>query len=314
LYDVWVGDHHWIAKEFLKPDEFETAPHHEFEALKLVSSLDIAPQPIYFQPQTASLPPVVIYEYIEGEMWDRHVPTAYELVQLAELWLKMHQVTRDDLWLSRGFERPVTEVSARFQVYFEGYANWAKENFLKGLDAVSTCLDLLHKHQPVIQEIEASKPVLCFCRADPRFANVIARPDGRIAFIDWEDSGLRDPARDLADLMCHANQEDLVTDDQWQPFLNAYLTERSKVDPAIAHRMQLYLAIFPLFWLAFLMNWGVKLAQSDQLSGWRVNELPANERLQRFLARSLAWPDWDISQQLNDVKDIQFFPAQTSID
>jgi thiamine kinase-like enzyme len=28
-----------------------------------------------------------------------------------------------------------------------------------------------------------------FCRADPRFANVITRPDGRLAMVDWEDSG-----------------------------------------------------------------------------------------------------------------------------
>jgi len=60
----------------------------------------------------------------------------------------------------------------------------------------------------------------CFCRSDARFANVIARPDGRVGLVDWEDSGLRDPARELADLLHHPNQEDLIDAEGWQPFLD----------------------------------------------------------------------------------------------
>jgi len=36
--------------------------------------------------------------------------------------------------------------------------------------------------------VSTDKP-LCFCRSDARFANVIARPDGRLGLVDWEDSG-----------------------------------------------------------------------------------------------------------------------------
>jgi hypothetical protein len=42
---------------------------------------------------------------------------------------------------------------------------------------------------PLIPEVA---PV-CFCRSDARFANVIARRDGRVGLVDWEDSACATP-------------------------------------------------------------------------------------------------------------------------
>jgi thiamine kinase-like enzyme len=67
---------------------------------------------------------------------------------------------------------------------------------------------------------------LVFCRSDPRCANVIARPDGRLGLGDWEDSGLRDPGREVADLLLHPNQEDLVAGPVWDAFLRPYQASR----------------------------------------------------------------------------------------
>jgi thiamine kinase-like enzyme len=46
---------------------------------------------------------------------------------------------------------------------------------------------------------------------DPRFATVIQGPDGHLTLVDWEASGLLDPASDIACLLTHPNQEDLLT-------------------------------------------------------------------------------------------------------
>lgn len=97
---------------------------------------------------------------------------------------------------------------------------------------------------PLIPEIAP----LCFCRSDPPFANVIARPDGRVGLVDWEDSGLRDPACELADLLHHPNQEDLIGPDAWRPFLDRYLPSR-RADAGFSERLRGYLAFFPVFWL-----------------------------------------------------------------
>jgi hypothetical protein len=102
---------------------------------------------------------------------------------------------------------------------------------------------------------------LRFCRSDPRFANVIARPHGRVGLVDWEDSGLRDPAPELADLLHHPNQEDLLGPEGWQPFLDRYLPT-CRDDPGFGEWLRGYLALFPVFWLGVLLAEGLRRAES----------------------------------------------------
>lgn len=77
LYDVRAGERHLILKEYLKPQEFAEAPAREFRALELMAPLDIAPRPILIHAEPEPpLGPVVVYEYMEGDMWDHRRPTA----------------------------------------------------------------------------------------------------------------------------------------------------------------------------------------------------------------------------------------------
>ena len=102
LYDVWVARRHLIAKEFLKPDEFATAPVREHRALALIAPLDIAPLPVAFAPEpNPPCGPVVVYEFLEGNGWERRRRSATELAKLAALWLTVHGVPTDGLWASR---------------------------------------------------------------------------------------------------------------------------------------------------------------------------------------------------------------------
>lgn len=307
LHDIWIGERHWIAKEYLKSDEFADAPRREFDALSLLADKDIAPQPIHFEPHTSDTPPIVVYEYMEGVMWDRHKPSPAELEQLAQAWLAVHAVTRDDLWISRNYDRSIVETIAMMQGYFMNYQAWAERYFKEGLPAVNLCMDILHQRRPIFEEIAAMKPPLYFCKSDPRFANVIRRPDGRIAFVDWEDSGLRDPARDLADLFSHPNQEDLLSPDDWGAFLRVYLAEMSRKDADLDYRIRLYLAIFPIFWMSLLMN-RIAQTQNKKLIDWSVNGLEGHQRLERIMGRMLAWSVDSIFYDFEPVSDYPFFP------
>ena len=312
LYDVWADRRHLIIKEFLKPDEFAHAPVREYRALELLSALDIAPQPVFFQPNPdPPLGPIVIYEYLEGEMWVRRCPSANELAQLAEVWLMVNALPTDNLWMSRGQDRSLDDVWAGFLTRFQRYAAWTETAYAAGRQAADLCLGLLERHRVVVRELTDSDPPLCFCRSDPRFANVIQRPDGRLGLVDWEDSGLGDPARDLADIMTHANQEDLVSPDEWQAFLQPYLAVRMGLDPGLRRRMHLYRAVFPVFWLNLLLGQGLGMIESGQPVTWHVHGLPAVERLRRYLARGLAWPALEFSNQMEALAGIEFFPADT---
>jgi len=320
LYDAWAGERHLIVKEFLKPAEYQDAPRREYAALRLLEPLDVAPRPAFYRPEpTGSLGPLVIYAYLEGEMWGRRKPSPVELEQLAALWLRLSALPTEGLWMSRGYERSLGERAleqrgalekraTRFRAQFEAYAEWAQDRFPPALRAAELCLDLIKRSREPVRELQASAVPLCFCRSDPRFANVIRRPDGRLAMVDWEDSGLRDPARDLADVMTHPYQEDLLAVQDWKALLEPYLAGRSAADPQLARRVHLYLALFPAFWLAVSIRAGIHAAQAGTLAGWRINGRSPNQRLRRYLARSLAWPETEFEDQLAVLADVRFFP------
>ena len=306
LYDVWVNGRHLIAKEFLKTEEEPDAPAREFQALQLLEHLDIAPSPIFYDPTIA---PIVIYEFMAGEMWDRKRPSPHELAQLAQLWTKMHAIPTEGLWLARDQYMPLTALESRFRDSFHRYAEWTAVAFPAGQYAAAHCFDLLAQVRTAAQELTEYPSTRSFCRLDNRFANVIRRPDGRLGLVDWEDSGLNDPARELADLITHVNQEDLLEMDDWQPFLTPFLATRTPFDPTIQERCHLYMAILPVIWLASLLDSGMRKANAQDITGWQINGLPANKRLRRYLARAQAWPNMAFHKQLAALDQVEFFPT-----
>src|SRR6185436_10885782 len=317
LYEAWAGDQHLILKEYLKPDELLEAPVREIRALERVASLDIAPRPVLYEPATASLGPIVIYEYLEGEMWDRRRPSREQLAQLAEVWIRLHTSPTDGLWPSHGFQRSLDESWVAMRARLQTYADWATANFAPGQKLAAVSLSVLERCRSLVKELTALPVVLCFCRGDARFANVIQRPTGDLGMVDWEDSGLRDPARELADLLTGGNQEDLLSPQAWETgFLQPYFAVRTASDPSLRQRMELYLGLFPIFWLALLLSHGLTLAndvtKAGQLSNWTINGLPANERLRRYLARALAWPEMNFSHELESLQEMEFFPTCVS--
>jgi aminoglycoside phosphotransferase (APT) family kinase protein len=303
LYDVLADAQHLIAKQYVSNVELD-APSNEYRALRLVEHLDIAPRPAFFDPAVG---PVVVYAYMDGTMWDRRVPSAVELESLAALWVALHGLPIEGLWVGRGQARNSPTLVGRLRAPIERYATWATASGDHARrSAARACMQVLERGlSDGVQLIPEIAP-LCFCRSDARFANVIARPDGRVGLVDWEDSGLRDPARELVDLLHHPNQEDLLGPDEWRPFLDRYLPSRG-ADAGFAERVRGYLALFPVSWLGVLLTEGLRRTSNGTLHDWRVNDLDPNERLRRYVARSNAWPELDPGAALSDVADVTFF-------
>jgi aminoglycoside phosphotransferase (APT) family kinase protein len=303
LHDVWVDRAHLIAKEFVLADERMDGADREFRALRLLQSLDIAPRPLVYD---HAVGPVVIYAYMDGAMWDRRVPSTPELVALADVWVQVHDLPTRDLWLGRNQAQPFQEIVQRIRAPIEAYAAWVARAGHAQQTAARLAQCALERFAEAGAELELMERTLCFCRLDTRFANVIGRPDGRLGLIDWEDSGLRDPARELADLFTHPNQEDLLDASARQVFLDQYLPSR-RADPGLADRLHRYLPLFSLSWLSLLLAEGMRRAEQGTLDGWLVNEMPPNERLRRYLARCNAWPAFELDAVLADLGDVVFF-------
>jgi aminoglycoside phosphotransferase (APT) family kinase protein len=311
-YEAWADGRHLIVKEYLKPDELATAPLYEHRALELLAPLDVAPQPVGIEPDHGPEGgPLVVYEYLDGEMWDRRRPSAVELAALAEVWLKVHATPTERVWRNVRYTHSISERYAEFRTSVLAFRAWVGSAYPAGKPGAELCLEVLDRRQVVEDELgdlNERQPSLCFCRSDARFANVIQRPAGRLGLVDWEDSGLRDPAREVMDLLTHPNQEDLLTADEWQPFLAPYLAERAALDPLLPRRIELYAALYPFFWLALFFRLGIRRAQEGSLAGWTINGLPANHRLRRYLARAIAWPDPDFSRELDGLTGLEMFP------
>ncbi len=309
LYDVKFGESHWIAKEFVKADEFTESPAREYNALKLLQPYDIAPVPIAFLPYPDYEHPVVLYEFMEGEMWDRRKPSAQELTTLADSWLTTYQATRDGLWKSRLFaDDSVLNNVQRYRVNFKFYQEWAETYFPEGLIHAKRADALFDEHADVIQALHDAPVTHLFSRSDPRFANIIARPDGRVGFVDWEDSGLRSPMRTIAGLLFHPNQEDLLTSQEWQAFLCPLMENYPIKTDDIRAILRGYQAIIPIAWMSFILAMGVRRAQSGNNDTWLVNTMNPNQRFRRYLAHALNWDDDNFEAHLRKCDGIRFFP------
>lgn len=309
LYDAWAGERHMVVKEYFKRDE--EAPVREAGAMRLLAPLDIAPQLVLCHATVESdFGPFVVYNWMEGEMWDRRRPTPQELGRLANLWLVLHEFPTEDLWMSPGYGHSLQASGEQFMSRFQQYAAWVRAEYPAALPVIELGLHLLERAYEAATELEHLRPVFRFCRADARFANVIERPSGRLGLVDWEDCGLRDPARDIADLLTGANQEDLLTWTDWQAFLQPYLAGRATTDAELERRMELYLEVFPILRLTILVSYGLQRVQTGQLASWEINDMAPNLRLRRYLARALAWPKHDFAGEFDALAGLTFFPEE----
>ena len=237
LYEAWADGRHLIVKEYLKPEELSTAPVQEHRSLEVLAPLDVAPQPVGVDLEHgAERGPIVVYEYLDGEMWGRRKPSEDDLRALAEVWLAVDALSARVDWSARGADNAVLTRYGRFSDRLRSFRAWTEVAFPAGTAAARRCLDLLERRRPEAEELDGldRQPMRrSFSQADSRFANVIRRPDGRIGLVDWEDAGLGDPARDVVGMISHPEQEDLLGPEAWQAFLDPYLAAMTPRDPLL---------------------------------------------------------------------------------
>ena len=229
-----------------------------------------------------------------------------DLVSLADVWIRLNALPTEGLWLARGQGRPWSSVEARLLAPIQTYATWAEGAGAPQRAAAELCQRALRQGLEVGARLASQASPLCFCRSDPRFANVIARPDGRLGLVDWEDSGLRDPAREVADLFMHPNQEDLIGKDARAAFLARYVPEQTG-DAGFEARLREYLAVFGVFWIGQILNEVLPRARNGTADGALINDVDATQRMRRYLGRCEVWPELDFETKLAELAELRFF-------
>ncbi len=72
--------------------------------------------------------PVVVYAFLAGEMWDRRVPSAVDLEALADVWVRLHALPIEGLWITRGEATNSPTLVARLRAPIERYTAWARSH------------------------------------------------------------------------------------------------------------------------------------------------------------------------------------------
>lgn len=302
LHDVRARNGHYIAKVYLKQREWDDAPHREFLGLKLVEALDIAPRVIAMK---AAPEPVVLYEFLPGQAWDRRVPQPGDLDALLDLLLRMQALHSDHPRLAH---RPNSALSHDYaRAIFDRYVAWCDRRHPAGRATAALCQRAIEQAEPAFQDLAQERFVPRFTKPDMRFANVIARPDGRLALVDWEDSMLGDPAFDLADMLTAPNQEDLVPWRAWAPIWRRCFDAHRAADPRMAERAARHAQICAIYWLT-LVGKGMQLAEAGQPPHFDINSMLSEQRLRRFLARALAPEPAAFDDTLTALPETCFFP------
>ena len=300
-----------MVKEFRKPDELHDAPAREMYAMEALAPRDIAPWLVAHVRAGQLWPgqwPVVVYRRMEGEMWDRRAPTPADMTALARLWLAVSEAPIAAAPRARGIADGAGRLLDRLPQVLQRYADWARESAPQCRPMAEALAIAGTRAEGAAAELRRLPARELYCRADARFSNVIARPDGRLGMVDWEDCGAGDPAQFVADLRIGPNQEDLISPEAWQAFSGLYLGALGRRDPSLARRVALYELLAVMLWLGLMVERVLAEAAAGPVRRWAMNMMPANERGRRFLARALAWPEGDFEAALARTAVYRLFP------
>ncbi|MEO5336606.1 MAG: aminoglycoside phosphotransferase family protein [Magnetospirillum sp. WYHS-4] len=93
---------------------------------------------------------------------------------------------------------------------------------------------------------------LALSPSDFGFHNALRRPDGRLAFLDFEYFGWDDPAKAIADVMLHGGMD--LSPSLGERFRDRVAPAFAVRDPDFAHRLDVLYPLYGLIWCLILLN------------------------------------------------------------
>jgi thiamine kinase len=172
----------WVVKRFLPETElalFPNLPEPEHRAMSLAHKLGLAPKPVAFVDQPGLT--VLIYEYVEGEMWRDGI---------ADVALMLKRLRAAD---PTGF-RPVPMTPEA--ILDEG------ETFLPTLIPEIRARLVASRPKPIAIESVARS----FLHTDIGPGNIIVTPQGQLTVIDWQCPAAGDAVQDVIAFLSPAFQ------------------------------------------------------------------------------------------------------------
>ncbi len=216
----------------------------EHEAQQLFAPLGLAPQPLWFDRDAELLPRQVVgYSYVDGAAPDMADPAIRQAIAVAIA--RVH--ASDAAAMPRVSPNPMN---------FDTFWTLLQENVatvradLDGNAAFIAALDALLRSAGNVAAAAAplwanAVPTPIHGEFSPE--NTLIAPTG-VIFVDWELSGLGDPALEVARFV----QGHLVEPAARDAWLTAYLAACNA--PGMAERIAIYRRLLPIEWLCLLLG------------------------------------------------------------
>ncbi len=259
-----IGDQHRALLKFYDAPEAgrQDRLKQEYAALKFLSGLGFGEvaQPIAtdFERRCA------IYEWIDGVA--PHGAGPAEVDQMAKFFIRLQQVRGRDgasglagasahcyspsmvaEQVGARLDRlvasisPETEIAAFIDDSLKPAATRSIERLRSGCAAAGIAFD-----EPMPLELRALSP------SDFGTHNALRRPDGRLAFVDFEYFGWDDPAKAVADVMLHPGMS--LTESLGHRYRTQVEQALRTSDPSFSRRLDLFFPSMVVLWCLILLN------------------------------------------------------------
>lgn len=270
----------WAVK-FTIRDERNRA-QREFSSLRLLESLNlqVAPRPLYFDQERYRLP-VVVQTWIEGTPLKLPPEDDAIWTDILLAYHVVHQVT-DEVIQERGLAlRPCGLVTERPEKALTGLVEFLAQIPIG--EQPRTLSELLAELErfalPLIQVSS------CLGHGDATVRNMLHTASG-VVLVDWEYSGLCDPAHEIAKIMTHPHAKD-VSEERWQWVAEHYA--QMVGDASFRQRIQVQYALALIWWCIRLVYGRSVLLQrpTRRLVGSAPEaEISSDENIERYLLRA----------------------------
>jgi len=247
-YLVSIDGSKYVVKVYpnLTGDQFFTnSGKLEYQALKLMENLKVAPKPIYFNKDSGLDCSVLIYEFAEGKTLEDFSNNIVK--EIAMLFAKIHSAKISKIKFLRKVPDYPQDIVNSIKIALkdlEKRPTVQKSELLEFKELFKEVKDFVKKKNfPEFKE--------CLVHGDAFPSNFIV--DKEVTIIDWQNPTIRDPAYDLWNFMSKAaNLWDInktISEDKKEIFLKTYLEHRldKRIRERIIIKEPLYLLQLALY-------------------------------------------------------------------
>ncbi len=296
IFRVRLNGDVFACKLFIA-DERQRA-YREWAALKTLhaAGLPLAPEPVAYAADGPLPQPAVVYRWLEGTPLGGGTTTDGDLARLVGGLNQVHRTPpAPGVELLPAWHQPASYAAYLDEVrFFIGQVrDWANGRSATTSDLPAWIADLpaltplLEETMRRAEAFAAGKdgagayPFPALVRVDGNLDNILRDASGALWFVDWEYSGLGDPAYDLAELRWHPRGRG-VSQRQWATALAAY--QPHPADTTFHARLAVYSRLLPAWWVG---RSALHLLQGAGQLGGPKRSVAVPERLYRSVRAQL---------------------------